>query len=77
MMSKSNNFDLNLILADLPKFYSHENNISYGIPTTISKIVHDPSSSKDMKGPVQIESDKCYSLMILCLKINCINLRTK
>ena len=42
--------------------------------TTISKIVH-PSLSKDMKGPMQIKRGKCYSLMLLCLKINCI--RTK
>ena len=47
-------------------FYSPEN-ISYGIPLLgpISNIVH-PSLSKDMKGT-----------MLLCLKINCINLRTK
>ena len=55
-------------------FSNHENIISYDI-TTISKIVH-PSLSKDMKGPVQINVN-CYSLMLLCLKINCINLRTK
>ena len=44
--------------------------------TTISKIVH-PSLSKNMKGPIQIKREKCYSLMLLCLKINCIKLRTK
>ena len=43
---------------------------------TISEIVH-PSLSKDMKGPMQFKRDKCYSLMLLCLKINCINLITK
>ena len=32
---------------------------------------------EDMKGPMQIKRDKCYSLMLLCLKISCINLRTK
>ena len=42
----------------------------------ISKIAH-PSLSKDMTGPVQIERGKCYSLMLLCLKINCINIRAK
>ena len=52
--------------------YSHENSI----PLLASKIVH-PSLSKDMKGPMQIKTDKCYSLMLFCLKINCINLRTK
>ena len=54
-------------------FYGHENIIW---DTTITKIVH-PSLLKDMKGPVQIKRDKCYSLMLLCLKINFINLRTK
>ena len=44
--------------------------------TTFSKIAH-PSLSKNMKGPMQIKRGKCYSLMLLCLKINCINIRTK
>ena len=57
-------------------FYSHENGISYGMPLLAGKIVH-PSLSKDLKGPTQIKGDKCYSLMLLCLKMNCINLRTK
>ena len=57
--------------------YSHENITSYTTwNTTISKIVHS-SLSKDMKGPMQIKRGKCYSLMLLCLKINCINIRTK
>ena len=42
----------------------------------IRNIAH-PSLSKDMKGPMYIKRDKCYSLMLFCLKINCINLRTK
>ena len=53
-------------------FYSHEN-IWH---TTISKIV-DPSLSKDMKGLMQIKRGKCYSLMLLYLKISYINVRTK
>ena len=44
--------------------------------TTISKIIH-PSLRKQMKGPMQIMKDKCYSSMLLCLKINYINLKTK
>ena len=44
--------------------------------TTISKIIH-PSLRKQMKGPMQIRKDKCYSSMLLCLKINYINLKTK
>ena len=36
-----------------------------------------PSLSKDMKGPMQIKRGKSYSLMLFCLKINCINIRTK
>ena len=32
-------------------FYSHESIISYGIGTTVSKIVH-LSLSKDMNGPM-------------------------
>ena len=43
---------------------------------TTSKIAY-PSLSKDMKGPMQIRRGECYSLMLLCLKINCINIRTK
>ena len=35
-----------------------------------NKIVH-PSLSKDMKGAMQIKRGKCYSLMLLCLKIRC------
>ena len=42
--------------------------------TTISKIGH-PSLSKDFKGPIQINRGKCYSSMLLCLKINCINIK--
>ena len=59
-------------------FYSYKNIISYGIPLLgpISKIVH-LSLSKDMKGPMQIKRDKCYALILLCLLISCINLRTK
>ena len=44
--------------------------------TTISKIIH-PSLSKNKKGPMQIKRSKCYSLMLLCLKINCINITKK
>ena len=44
--------------------------------TTTSQIVY-LSLSKDMKIPMQIKRGKCYSLMILCLKFNCINRRTK
>ena len=57
-------------------FYSHENGISYVIPLLASKIVH-LSLSKDMKGAMQMKRDKCYSLMLLCLKMNCLNLRIK
>ena len=65
-------------------FYSHENITSYTLLDslrffwffTISRIVHSPLS-KEMKGPMRIKGGKCYSLMLLCLKINCINIRTK
>ena len=59
-------------------FHSHENIISYGIPLLgpISKIVH-PSLPKDITGATQIKRDKCYSLMLLCLKINCINFKNQ
>ena len=50
--------------------------MSYGIGTTVSKIVH-PPLSKDMKGPMEIKRGKCYSLMLLCLKIKSINMRIK
>ena len=36
-----------------------------------------PSLPKDMKSEVQIKRCKCYSLMLLNLKIKCINLKTK
>ena len=56
-------------------FYNHENIASYATwNTTISKIVH-PSLSKDIKGLMQIKRSKCYWLMLLYLKINCINKR--
>ena len=29
-----------------------------------------------MKGPMQIKTGKCYSLMLFCLKIKCIKIRT-
>ena len=48
----------------------------YIMHTTIIKIVH-PLLSKDMKGPMQIKRGKCNSFMLLCLKINCMNLRNK
>ena len=42
-----------------------------------NKIVHHPSLSKEMKGLMQIKRGKCHSLTLFCLKINCINIRTK
>ena len=36
-----------------------------------------PSLPKDITGPMQIKRYKCYSLMLICLKIKFINLRTK
>ena len=44
--------------------------------STFSNISH-PPLSKNMKGPMQIKRSKCYSLMLLSLKINCRNIRTK
>ena len=41
-------------------FYSHKNITSYGIPATISKIVHS-SLLKNMKCPIQIKRGECYS----------------
>ena len=41
-----------------------------------SKIVH-PSLSKNMKVAIEIKRSKCYSLMLLWLKIIWINIRTK
>ena len=43
---------------------------------TITKITH-PSLPKDIEGPMQIKRGLCYSLMLLYLKMNCINIRTK
>ena len=50
---------------------------SYDISTTISKVIRPSLHYQDMKGPMQIKSGKCYSLMLLCLKINCINMSSK
>ena len=57
-------------------FHNHINKNGYFYSHEIYRIVH-PSLSKDMKGPIQINRDECYSLMLLCLKINSINIRTK
>ena len=43
----------------------------------ISKVVRPSLHYQDMKGPKQIERGKCYSLMLLCLKFNCVNIRIK
>ena len=50
---------------------------SYDISTTISKVIRPSLHYQDMKGPMQIKSGKCYSLMLPCLKINCINMSSK
>ena len=59
-------------------FYNHINKNGYFYIMTYrySKIVH-PSLSKDMKGPMQIKRSEWYSLMLIRLKINCINIKTK
>ena len=47
------------------------------IATTIIKIVRTSLHYQDIEGPMQIERGKSYSLILLCLKINCINVRIK
>ena len=56
-------------------FYSHAPSKKYGIPLLARfSILH---YQKNMKGQTQAKRSKCHSLLLLCLKINCINIRTK
>ena len=55
-------------------FYSHENIISYGIPLLPRLFI--PHYQNTWKFQCKLR-DKYYSLMLRCLKINYINLRTK